>query len=178
MSIFVRGLGAVLKITIDEARRDRQLSAGALTTSHLEPPISTTSSARGSTTTSSTATSVSLPTTSETVAELRKRLGKELYRMELDLMSGGRIAGRPCDCVSQKHNLGIEATAEELIPMDNRPVYSKIISWLNAHSKEFEPEEIAKREPDYYRSLSREVRNFRKEVMGTEKVESLLRGSK
>lgn len=56
-----------------------------------------------------------LPTMEETIEELRHRLGKELYRMELDLISGGRIAGRPCDCLGKKHTLGLEATAEELL---------------------------------------------------------------
>ena len=52
-----------------------------------------------------------LPTTEERHRpELRRRLGKELYRMELDLMGGGRIAAKPCDCLSHKHTLGLEAT--------------------------------------------------------------------
>ena len=117
---------------------------------------------------------ISLPTTQETVTELKRRLAKELYRMELDLTGGGRIAGRPCDCLGQKHHLGLEATVEELIPMDSNPTYSHIISWLNTHGSEFEPEEVAKRPPEYYRGLAPEVRRFRKEVMGTEATSAML----
>lgn len=115
-------------------------------------------------------TSLQLPTTSETVYELKRRLTKELYRMELDLMGGGRIAGKPCDCLSGKHHYGLEATAEELIPMDNNPVYGQIINWLKAHEAEFEPSAILQHEPEHYQGLAREVRGFRKEVLGTEGI--------
>lgn len=115
-----------------------------------------------------------MPNTAETVTELKRRLGKELYRMELDLQGGGRIAGKPCDCLSAKHHFGIEATAEELMSYETNPVYGRVVSWLKQHEKEFEPAEIAKREPDYYRKLTPSVRLFRKEIMGTEKVGALL----
>lgn len=117
---------------------------------------------------------IAMPTTAETVDELKRRLGKELYRMELDLLGGGRIAGKSCDCLSAKHHLGLEATAEELIPMDSNPVYLQVISWLNGHQTEFEPEEIAKRPPEYYQGLAQDVRRFRKEVMGTEYLGAML----
>jgi len=39
-----------------------------------------------------------LPTPEETTSELKRRLAKELYRAELDLSGGLRIAGKPCDC--------------------------------------------------------------------------------
>jgi hypothetical protein len=94
--------------------------------------------------------------------------------MELDLISGGRIAGRPCDCLGKKHTLGLEATAEELMSYEKEPVYSEIITWLRTHEAEFEPTEIGKREPDYYRGLAPEVRNFRKKVMGTESLSAML----
>jgi len=47
---------------------------------------------------SSSRPSIELANTAETVEELKRRLGKELYRLELDLENGGRIAGKPCDC--------------------------------------------------------------------------------
>lgn len=115
-----------------------------------------------------------MPTTNETMDELKRRLGKELYRMELDLLAGGRIANRPCDCLSKKHTLGIEATAEELIPMDSRRLYGDIIRWLQDHEKEFEPEGIAKRTPEHYQALSADVRRFRKELFGTETLGAML----
>jgi len=113
-------------------------------------------------------TSVELPTTEQTVRELKRRLAKELYRMELDLQSGARIAGRPCDCLDAKHRFGLEATAEELMSYEANPIYGEIIAWLNRHEVEFEPGEIAKHPPEYYHKLAPEVRRFRKEVMGTE----------
>lgn len=115
-----------------------------------------------------------MPTTQETIAELKRRLGKELYRMELDLQGGGRISGKPCDCLSAKHRLGLEATAEELMSYDKNPVYNGIVKWLNTHAPSFEPAEIAKHPETYYQMLAPEVRTFRKEVMGTEKLGSLL----
>jgi hypothetical protein len=115
-----------------------------------------------------------MPTTTETADELRRRLGKELYRMELDLMGGGRIAGKPCDCLSKKHTLGLEATAEELMSYEKNPVYGDIISWLKDHAQEFEPAEIGKRQPDYYFGLVPEIRNFRKKVMGTDNLVAII----
>jgi len=116
-----------------------------------------------------------LPTTEQTVQELKRRLAKELYRMEMDLQAGARIAGRPCDCLSYaKHLSGVEATAEELMSYERNPIYGEIVLWLRAHEVEFEPQEIAKHPPDYYQTLAPEVRNFRKEVMGTEKLTPFL----
>lgn len=118
---------------------------------------------------------ISLPTTEQTVQELKRRLGKEIYRMEMDLQAGGRIANRPCDCLSHKHTLGLEATAEELMSYERNPIYGEIVSWLRAHQAEFEPAEIAKHSPSYYQGLAPEVRRFRKQVMGTETISILAR---
>lgn len=119
------------------------------------------------------ASGVETPTTAETVAELKRRLGKELYKVELDLLNGGRIAGKPCDCLSKaKHSAGLEAAAEELMSYEANPLYSRIINWMN--SQNFDPAEIAKHPPEYYQSMAPEIRNFRKAVMGTEKVTALL----
>ena len=108
-----------------------------------------------------------LANTQETITELKRRLGKELYRIELDLQNGGRIAGKPCDCLSKKHHLGIEATSEELMSYEQNPVYGQIIDWMNEHAPSFEPQGIAKTEPSYYQSLTPDIREFRKKVMGT-----------
>lgn len=115
-----------------------------------------------------------MPTTEETKQELKRRLAKELYRLELDLQGGGRIANKPCDCLSVKHHLGIEATAEELMSYEKNPVYSEVISWLNEHESEFEPEEIGRRPPEHYQGLAPEARRFRKEIMGTERLNAIL----
>lgn len=105
---------------------------------------------------------IEAPTTQETVAALRDRLVKELYRLEMDLQGGARIAGKPCDCLSRKHLQGIEATAEELMSYENNPVYSQIVGWLELHRAEFEPSVIATVDPYYYQSLAPEIREFRK----------------
>jgi len=110
-----------------------------------------------------------LPTTEETIVELKRRLGKELYRFELDLVGGCKIAGRACDCCGDKHNFGIEATAEELIPMDRDPTYGEVISWLNANRGKMTVEASASGIYDAeYPEMARQVREFRKRVMGTE----------
>ncbi len=115
------------------------------------------------------------PTTAETVHELKRRLAKELYRVELDLQGGARIAKKPCDCLSRaKHTGGIEATAEELMSYENNPIYGQLIQWLNDHEAVFEPSEIAKHPPSFYQAMTPEVRMFRKQVMGTESLESML----
>ena len=123
---------------------------------------------------SSSRPSIELASTSETVEELRRRLGKELYRLELDLENGGRIAGKPCDCLSKKHRFGLEATAEELMSYEHNPVHGQVIDWLNKKAPTFEPEQIAKHDPEYYRAMIPEVRMMRKQVMGTESLASLL----
>ena len=118
---------------------------------------------------------LAMPTTAETLTELKGRLGKELYRIELDLQRGARIAGKPCDCLTRgKHLGGVEATAEELMSYEPNPIYGKVVDWLHRHEAEFQPAEIARREPDYYRGLVPQVRDFRKEVMGTEQLTALL----
>ena len=114
-----------------------------------------------------------MPSTAETVGDVRRRLGKELYRFELDLLAGGRVAGKSCDCL-QKHTMGVEAISEELIPMDQQPIYPRILAWLNEHQVEFRPEEIERRTPEHYQALSSQVRTFRKEVLGTEKMGAML----
>lgn len=111
--------------------------------------------------------SPTLPTTEETLRELRRRLGKELSDVELDLQAGARIAGKPCDCLSAKHNLRLESMAEELMSYEVNPVYGEIVQWLRSHEAEFEPAEIVKRPLQHYQALAPQVREFRKRVMGT-----------
>ncbi len=122
-------------------------------------------------------TKLSMPTTGETITELKRRLAKELYRMEMDLAGGGRIAGKPCDCLSAKHHFGIEATAEELMSYESNPVYGKITAWLNNHTEDFKPGNINKNDVEYYRAMIPDVRIFRKEVMGTESLLAMLNDS-
>lgn len=107
----------------------------------------------------------SMPTTAETITALKQRLGKELYRVELDLQAGARIAGKPCDCLTRaKHLGGLEATAEELLSYEHNPLYGNVLDWVKHHEIEFQPSEIAKHDKQYYRDFTPEVRDFRKEV--------------
>jgi len=107
---------------------------------------------------------VETASTEETIADLKHRLGKELYRLELDLLTGGRIAGRPCDCFA-KHALGLEAITEELMTMDTNPVYAEITTWLREREPEFTLAAIAETEPSHYQGLAPAVRGFRKRVL-------------
>ena len=98
---------------------------------------------------------------------------RRLYKAELDLASGLRISGKPCDCLSEKHSLMLEAAAEEMMSYESNPVYGQIIDWLKLHQAEFPPQEIAKRPPEHYQRYVPEIRKFRKAVMGTEALSAL-----
>lgn len=115
-----------------------------------------------------------LASTQETLEELKRRLGKELYKLELDLQGGLRIAGKPCDCATKKHNFGIEATAEELMSYEHNPAYGEVIAWYQQHLPEFYPEEIVHHDQEYYRAMTPTLREFRKRIMGTEHPLALL----
>lgn len=116
-----------------------------------------------------------MPTTEQTISALRQRLARELYQVDLDLKAGARIAGLPCDCLTKgKHLGGLEAAAEELMSYEVNPVYGQIIEWVNRHAPEFEPSEIVKKEPAYFQSMAPEVRAFRKAVLGTEELSTML----
>ena len=114
-----------------------------------------------------------MPSTGETVAELRGQLVKELYRMELDLTRGGRIAGKPCDCLVKHGLMGLPAITEELVPMDPDPLYGEIISWSQEHAPEFNPVNIPQYSPEHYRALAGHVRDFRKRLTETPSREAL-----
>ncbi len=78
------------------------------------------------------------------------------------------------NCLADKHHFGVEATAEEIMSYEHKPVYGQIIGWYKSHVPDFQPTEIMKHDPEYYRGLIPQVRAYRKDVMGTEKVTSLL----
>jgi hypothetical protein len=116
-----------------------------------------------------TVPSASLPTREETNVELKRRLAKELYRAELDLAGGLHIAGKPCDCLDNKHTLGIEAAAEELVSADpSNHVYLDIIQWINENHSKLTVEAIRSRNyAGQYPMMASEFKDFRKRVMGT-----------
>lgn len=112
---------------------------------------------------------ISLPTTEETATELKRRLARELYKAELDLSGGLKIAGKPCDCLDHKHTLFLEAAAEELISQDpSNPVYSEIIQWVkdNQHKVTVEAIHGGVYKSEYPKMAS-QFKDFRKRVMGT-----------
>jgi len=112
---------------------------------------------------------IALPTSAETTRELKRRLGRELYRAELDLAAGLKIAGKPCDCLSNKHTLELEAASEELISQDpDNPVYQEIITWIGANSPKVSVEAIySGNYATEYPHMANEFKGFRKRVMGS-----------
>lgn len=57
---------------------------------------------------------------------------------------------------------------------ERNPVYQNIINWLKQHEVDLRVESIAQHEPKFYQDKLPEVRAFRKEVIGTEKLGALL----
>lgn len=110
-----------------------------------------------------------LPTTAETTAILKRRLAKELYKAELDLASGLKIAGKPCDCLDNKHSLYLEAATEELVAQDpDNPVYPEILDWVEANQPKVSVEAILSgRYAAEYPKMALQFKEFRKRVMGT-----------
>jgi hypothetical protein len=122
------------------------------------------------------ATPIALPTREETNQELKRRLARELYRAELDLAGGLKIAGKPCDCLSNKHTLGLEAMAEELISADpNNPVYNEIIQWIkdNTHKLTVEAIDSGKYAQEYP-GLASQFKDFRKRILGTDAFQAMV----
>ena len=112
---------------------------------------------------------MSMPTSEETTYELKRRLARELYRAELDLAGGLKIAGKPCDCLSEKHSLMLEAAAEELISQDPaNEVYRDIIDWIHTNQPKVTPEAIvAGTYAGQYPVMAAQFKKFRKDVLGT-----------
>ncbi|GAI83647.1 unnamed protein product, partial [marine sediment metagenome] len=110
-----------------------------------------------------------LPTSEETAQTLKRRLGKELYRAELDLSNKLRIAGKPCDCLDSKHTLMLEAAAEELIAQEpDNTVYPEIMDWINRNQTKVTIEAISSGQYDEeYPRMAAEFKGFRKRIMGT-----------
>jgi len=110
-----------------------------------------------------------LPTAEETTTELKRRLARELYRAELDLAAGLKIAGKPCDCLSSKHTLMLEAASEELISQDpDNHVYQEIIAWIGDNRSKVSIEAIQSGVfAAEYPHMANEFKTFRKRVMGS-----------
>lgn len=119
---------------------------------------------------------INLPTREETNQELKRRLARELYRAELDLAGGLKIAGKPCDCLSNKHTLGLEAMAEELISADpNSSVYSEILQWIKDNSHKLTVEAIdSNKYAQEYPELASQFKDFRKRILGTDAFRAMV----
>lgn len=118
-------------------------------------------------TTAARSGSEAAPTTSETIAHLRRRLTASLSQLEDDLIDGARIAGRPCDCLD-KHAGKTIPIIKELSSMETKPVYSEMLGWFESHEAPFMLSNVRKNPPEFYRSMAPEVRRFRKEASGSE----------
>ncbi len=114
----------------------------------------------------------SMPTTEETVTDLKRRLAKEMYRFQLDLASGCKIAGKPCDCCDKHPLLGIESLVEELVPMDpSNGIYSECTQWIKANAEKLTVEASASGAYDKeYPYMAAAWRGFRKNLLGTESL--------
>lgn len=110
-----------------------------------------------------------MPTKEETTLELKRRLARELYKAELDLANGLKIAGKNCDCLSQKHTLMLDACAEEMVSQDpGNTVYQEIRQWIvdNQHKVTPEAADSGKYKDEYPR-MALQFKEFRKRVLGT-----------
>lgn len=106
------------------------------------------------------------PTTGETVGVVKEDLLNQIDQLSFDLMRGGRIAGKSCDCFL-KHGRNIEALSKELASIKYDPTYTGLTDWVESHRGEFTPEAIEGHEVEYYRALIPELRTFRKKIEGT-----------
>ncbi len=162
-----QGISALLKVQMLKAKKsnletieETELSQRVATTTVFKPQPAPLSALRSG---------GSLPTSEETTTELKRRLGRELYRAELDLSAGLKIAGKPCDCLENKHTLMLEAAAEELISQDpGNTAYQDIIDWIPQNRSKVSIEAIrsGKYTAEYPR-MANEFKTFRKRVMGS-----------
>ena len=116
------------------------------------------------------------PTTEQTIRALQRRLGGELYDLELDLADGLKIAGLPCDCFQEKHGPAIVRIAKEITPMDpNNPVYSQLTAWIEKRAAQAMPEAVmAGTYEGEYSTWQSEAHAFRKAIMGTLATSAIL----
>ena len=143
------------------------LPVGRNLTSNPEPPVSSPGASQ-----SPTVAASPMPTTEETITELKRQLAKEMYRFQIDLARGCKIAGKPCDCCDKHPLLGIESMAEELIPMDpSNPIYHECTQWIKANAQKLTVEASASGAYDKeYPHMAATWREFRKQLLGTESL--------
>ena len=157
-----RVVGSVLRLVVSRPRKSS-------TESEEETVESSTPAVTSRQTLTAQLSTIALPTSAETTIELKRRLGRELYKAELDLAAGLLIAGKPCDCLSNKHTLMLEAASEELISQDpSNAVYQEIIVWIRNNGTKVSVEAVQSgRYAGEYPRMANEFKTFRKRVMGS-----------
>ncbi len=120
-------------------------------------------------------TSIQGPTQEETVAYQNMEIGKGLFQMEKHFAQKLRIFDKPCDCGMKTIGLGLMGDLEETIPLVEDPdVYYRLIEWVKVVLPKSTQEASASGVYDEeYPLLSRQARDFRKEIMGTLDVKAL-----
>ena len=115
---------------------------------------------------------IALPNRDQTTRELKRRLARELYKAELDLANGLMIAGRPCDCLSEKHTLQLDACAEELISQDpDNSVYQEIRQWIVNNQHKVTPEAtMSGKYKKEYPHMALQFKEYRKRTLGTSEI--------
>lgn len=165
-NIFMAGVDAISSIPLERmvfSRRRGTPSPSSPTTS----PESPRPAARART--------IETASTGETIAWQRREIAKELYRLQMNLAAGGMIAGKPCDCLSGKHVLGLEALAEETMAMHQDPVYQQVLDWTKEVDSKGTPDAIASgKYADDYPRMAGEARAFRKRLLGTEDTRAMV----
>ena len=113
----------------------------------------------------SSLSTIDKPTTEETISMLEKRLNQSIIDLQPDLIDGARINGKPCDCL-KKHTDEMLGAVRELQSMANKPAYSKIREWAESHN--WTADEVAQHPPEFFVSLTPDLRMLRKELTGSE----------
>jgi hypothetical protein len=120
-------------------------------------------------------TSIQGPSLEETVAYQNMEIGKGLFQMEKHFAQKLKIFNKPCDCGMKTIGLGLLGDLEETIPLVEDPdFYHRLIEWVNEVLPKSTQEASASGLYDEeYPQLSRQARDFRKEIMGTLDVKAL-----
>ncbi len=157
---FIQGIEREINSLANALNLDQPVARPAAT----PPPASTSKPAPES-------APLELPTEAETVVELKRRLGKEIAKAEIDLTNKLKIPSKDgkmlaCSCLDQKHNLVIEGAAEELIPKEPKnTVYQEVIDWFKANQPIMTARASASGQYDEkYLAMAGELGEFRRRI--------------
>lgn len=116
-------------------------------------------------------------TQEETVEHQHREMAKKLLLIEGHLAQGVRIAGRPCDCVSPKHSTELEALAEESVSINpsQAELYKQLADFARELNRKAREDVVESGQYDSeYPALAGRARQFRKELMGSERPSAVL----